>query len=118
MDHTEGQLPAYIDVFGNKVFFTMFKETAFFDTQIQSIFYIECGGLDGEDYSNTLDLERKYNWSGVLIEGSPANFDILMRRYRKSALIAACVSLEKKATLVMNVILIQYMFAHQLNAYR
>ena len=67
----------------------------------QSIFYIECGGLDGEDFSNTVDLERKNNWTGVLIEGSPASFDILLTRNRKAALVPTCVSLEKKAIMVI-----------------
>jgi hypothetical protein len=83
--------------------------------QFQSIFYIECGGLDGEDFSNTVDLERKYNWTGVLIEGSPANFDILLKRHRKAALVPACVSLEKKATLVIWLLIFLSIFAHQLN---
>jgi hypothetical protein len=69
--------------------------------QFQSIFYIECGALDGEDFSNTVDLERKNNWTGVLIEGSPASFDILLARHREAALVPTCVSLEKKATMVI-----------------
>jgi hypothetical protein len=48
-----------------------------------------------------VDLERKNNWTGVLIEGSPASFDILLTRNRKAALVPICLSLEKKAMMVI-----------------
>ncbi len=36
-------------------------------------FFIEVGALDGETRSNTLILERKFGWNGVLIEADPMN---------------------------------------------
>ena len=35
--------------------------------------YLEIGALDGLKYSNTVLLERGYNWGGLLIEGLPQN---------------------------------------------
>lgn len=34
--------------------------------------FIELGGLDGIRHSNTFLLEKKYNWSGLIIEPSPS----------------------------------------------
>jgi FkbM family methyltransferase len=42
-------------------------------------FYIEMGALDGVTYSNTLKLHSCKNWSGILIEGSKGNFEILQK---------------------------------------
>jgi hypothetical protein len=36
-------------------------------------FFVECGALDGETRSNTLTLERRHGWRGVLIEADPEN---------------------------------------------
>lgn len=36
--------------------------------------YIELGALDGKLHSNTLFFEKKYNWSGILIEPNPIEF--------------------------------------------
>ena len=35
--------------------------------------FLEIGGLDGIDYSNTYFFEKKFDWRGVLIEGHPDN---------------------------------------------
>ena len=37
-------------------------------------FFIECGANDGVSQSNTLLLEQKLNWSGLLIEPGLDNF--------------------------------------------
>ncbi|XP_059475805.1 uncharacterized protein LOC132196887 [Neocloeon triangulifer] len=84
MDRSEGQLPAFLDIFENST----------------GKYFIECGAFDGEEISNTLDLEERYNWTGALIEASPPNFESLLTRNRKSILIPACLSLEKKPTKV------------------
>ena len=42
--------------------------------------YIEIGALDGRTYSNTLALEREFDWRGLLIEGHPANSVLLRGR--------------------------------------
>ena len=41
--------------------------------------YVEIGALDGIKYSNTLSLHSCLGWTGVLIEGSPRNFQELQR---------------------------------------
>ena len=61
---------------------------------------MECGALDGALASNTLDMEMNYNWSGLLIEGSPLNFNSLLVRKRKSWTFPVCLSLEPYPTKV------------------
>lgn len=41
--------------------------------------YVEIGALDGYKYSNTLTLQTCLGWTGMLIEGSPRNFQMLIR---------------------------------------
>jgi hypothetical protein len=41
--------------------------------------YVEIGGLDGFQYSNTLQLATCFGWSGTLIEGHPKNYAQLLR---------------------------------------
>ena len=47
--------------------------------------FVELGALDGVTFSNTAVLERCFNWTGLLIEASPANFAALLRSRRKAA---------------------------------
>ena len=44
--------------------------------------FVEMGALDGLTYSNTLVLERCFNWTGVLLEANPANYAKLLRSKR------------------------------------
>ncbi|CAM9515849.1 unnamed protein product, partial [Ectocarpus fasciculatus] len=39
--------------------------------------FLELGALDGKLYSNTLVLENKMLWKGILIEGSPKSYHAL-----------------------------------------
>lgn len=41
--------------------------------------FVELGAYDGITYSNTLALERCFNWTGLLIEANPRNFEKLSR---------------------------------------
>ena len=61
---------------------------------------MECGALDGALASNTLDMEINYNWTGLLIEASPANYKSLVTRKRKSWTFPVCLSLETYPTKV------------------
>ena len=46
--------------------------------------FVELGALDGKTLSNTYMLERCFGWHGLLIEGSPQNFEKL-KQNRPSA---------------------------------
>ena len=45
--------------------------------------FVELGAYDGITYSNTLALERCFNWTGLLIEANPRNFEKLSRAHRR-----------------------------------
>jgi FkbM family methyltransferase len=62
-------------------------------------FFIECGAFDGVTFSNTFFLERKLNWSGVLIEADPNNFVHALTKGRNVTLVPACLSLSTKPKL-------------------
>ncbi|RXG51209.1 Protein Star, partial [Armadillidium vulgare] len=55
-------------------------------------FFIECGALDGETRSNSLIFEKRYGWEGVLIEGDPKNFRLVLEKNRKVWSVPACLS--------------------------
>ena len=54
-------------------------------------FFIEIGGYDGEKFSNTLLLEKKYHWNGLLIEANPYTYKILKSRNRRAKGVNACL---------------------------
>ena len=45
-------------------------------------FFIEAGASDGENISNTLYLEKKYNWKGLLVEPNPHFADVFLKKKR------------------------------------
>lgn len=47
--------------------------------------FVELGALDGLSFTNTLALERCFNWTGVLIEGNPTNYAALRSSGRRAA---------------------------------
>ena len=59
-------------------------------------FFIEAGAYDGKVYSNTLQLELRYNWTGILVEPNPDNFVKLLTKNRKSYAIETCLSISDK----------------------
>lgn len=63
-------------------------------------FFIEAGGYDGEQHSNTLFLERSRGWSGVLIEANPHLFHRLENKKRKCYIINAGLSMSGQAQAV------------------
>jgi len=67
-------------------------------------FFGECGAFDGYFLSNTLDLELKHNWTGLLIEGSPTNYQSLLARKRKAWSSNVCLSLKPYPTKVCNIL--------------
>ena len=54
--------------------------------------FVESGAYDGEKFSTTLHLERNYNWTGLLVEPNPKNFDNILLKGRHSWLLNACLS--------------------------
>ncbi|XP_022187984.1 protein Star isoform X2 [Nilaparvata lugens] len=56
-------------------------------------FFIECGALDGEVRSNTLNFERFHNWTGLLIEADPLNYANMVKKNRKAWLSQTCLSI-------------------------
>jgi FkbM family methyltransferase len=59
-------------------------------------YFVELGANDGISQSNTKHLEMWRNWSGVLIEPSPLNFEKLLKTRKKSNYFvnAACVGFD------------------------
>ena len=47
--------------------------------------FVEIGAFDGVTLSNTLLLERCYNWTGLLVEADPRNYRQLARSRRRAA---------------------------------
>lgn len=62
-------------------------------------FFIECGASDGLYLSNTFLVERKLNWTGVLIEAEPNNFALALEKKRNVNLVPACLSVTAKPKL-------------------
>lgn len=56
-------------------------------------FFIECGALDGEIRSNTLNFERFHGWTGLLIEADPLNYADMLKKNRKAWLSQTCLSI-------------------------
>ncbi|XP_037071376.1 uncharacterized protein LOC119092521 [Pollicipes pollicipes] len=55
-------------------------------------FFVECGAFDGETMSNTLLLERRYGWSGLLMEPARQLFAKMVTKRRHAWLLEACIS--------------------------
>lgn len=63
-------------------------------------FFIEAGAFDGEMISNTLFLETKLGWTGLLIEPNPMNYKILASRNRQVYSINSCISTSSHPSVV------------------
>ena len=54
--------------------------------------YLEMGGLDGVRYSNTFVFHHAFDWKGILVEGSPRNYESLqINRPNEMAVVGAAV---------------------------
>ena len=53
---------------------------------------MEAGALDGERSSNTLWLEEKRGWGGLLVEVDPFFYTQLRGKARRSSSLNACLS--------------------------
>lgn len=63
-------------------------------------FYIEMGAYNGVDLSNTLWLERKHKWTGLLVEANPALCAQIDKVKRSAWRLCACISTEKTVTFI------------------
>ncbi|XP_052068724.1 uncharacterized protein LOC127707988 [Mytilus californianus] len=73
-------------------------ETVYQISRKKNGIFVEMGAYNGEMYSNTLWLERKHNWTGLLIEANPdlcRQIDALKRRAWR---LCACISDKLKKT--------------------
>ena len=59
-------------------------------------FFVEAGAFDGENISNTLVFEMKYNWTGLLVEPNPDLYRDLITKNRRATSIETCFSTERK----------------------
>jgi hypothetical protein len=55
-------------------------------------FFVECGAYDGEFLSNTLYMERSFQWSGLLIEADQISHSQLVNRRRRAYTSPVCLS--------------------------
>ncbi|VDI75351.1 Hypothetical predicted protein, partial [Mytilus galloprovincialis] len=55
-------------------------------------FFVEMGAFNGQTYSNTLWLERKHNWTGLLIEANPDLCRQIDALKRQAWRLCACIS--------------------------
>ena len=63
-------------------------------------FFIEAGALDGETLSNTLYLELKYNWTGLLVAPNPWLVSFLSKKKRNAWISPHCLSPTKAPIVV------------------
>ncbi|XP_062591339.1 uncharacterized protein LOC134259657 [Saccostrea cucullata] len=63
-------------------------------------FFIEMGAYDGKVHSNTLWLERKHNWTGLLIEGNPVSCPYIDRVKRNAWRLCVCVAHKNETTFI------------------
>ncbi|RXG57541.1 hypothetical protein Avbf_15871 [Armadillidium vulgare] len=54
----------------------------------------KAGAMDGQTMSNTLRLEKKQGWTGLLVEPDPSNYILLKKKHRKAWTVNACLSLK------------------------
>ena len=63
-------------------------------------FFIEAGAIDGEVLSNTVYLELKYNWTGLLVEPNPTYLNQIIKKKRNVWVFPYCLSPIKAPTVV------------------
>jgi hypothetical protein len=79
----------------NKTDFSQQGQSTYMDSLLggkRNGFFIEAGGYDGETYSNTLFFELERNWTGILIEPIPREYQKLLSKNRKIYTINACIA--------------------------
>lgn len=64
-------------------------------------FFLEAGALDGEFLSNTLQLERRYGWTGLLVEAERESYLALRGKHRDAWSSPACLATKPYAHTVV-----------------
>ncbi|XP_045601735.1 protein Star [Procambarus clarkii] len=76
---------------------SQFDQSAYVDEDLlhgmKDGFFVEVGATDGEYLSNTLFLERKRNWTGLLVEPFPETYEKLLSKNRKAYSVNTAVAL-------------------------
>jgi FkbM family methyltransferase len=55
-------------------------------------YFLDIGAYDGVHFSNSLLLEQNFNWSGLLVEANPTNFQLLTMNRPKSNNVMCAIS--------------------------
>lgn len=63
-----------------------------YNSSKQNGFFIEAGAFDGYTLSNTLLFEVNRNWTGLLVEAHPDNYEVLTSTNRKAWSLGTCLS--------------------------
>ena len=56
------------------------------------LFFVEAGGYDGEEHSNSLFFERSRGWRGMLIEPNPHLYTHILSKHRRCMTVNAAIS--------------------------
>ncbi|XP_037788523.1 protein Star-like [Penaeus monodon] len=80
----------------DKTDFSQCNQSAYADKEflhgMTNGFFVEMGAVDGEIFSNSLYFERALNWTGLLVEPNPEDYQTLTTRGRKAYSMHAAVS--------------------------
>ncbi len=68
-------------------------------------FFVECGALDGERSSNTIWLEKRRGWTGLLVEMDPSYYLQIRGKNRNAYSSNVCLSSETYPLIVSEFVL-------------
>jgi Methyltransferase FkbM domain len=63
-------------------------------------YFVEAGAYDGENLSNTLLLEYRHGWSGLLVEPNPILYERILSLNRKCSVINAGISTKNTSMVI------------------
>lgn len=73
----------------------------FYNSSKSKGFFIEAGAYDGFTLSNSLYFEAFRNWTGLLVEAHPDNYEALTLTNRKSWSVGTCLSTQASPEVVL-----------------
>lgn len=93
ISHWKQNLETVKKSYVNLCTFTILQKTFFTGSVAQrNGFFVECGGFDGESYSNSLVLERDRGWGGILVEPDTHNYQQMKTKNRKAYTAHSCLT--------------------------